>query len=89
MIENDGESIDNSELKGILTTKGTKRTKKINNQELDDLLEFNTRCAVYGETHCPTPINCHPGTSHSQGSNLAKQSNLRSFPLSCISSLSW
>jgi hypothetical protein len=89
MIENGGESIDNSELKGILTTNGTKCTKEINNQEIDDLLEFNTRRAVYGETHCPTPINCYPVTSRSQGSNFAKQSSLRSFPLSCISSLSW
>ena len=87
MIDDDGELIDDSELKGILTTKQTKCTKEIDNQEIDDLLEFNTRRAAYGETRCPTPLNRYPGTPRSQGSNRAEQSSLRSFPLSCISSL--
>jgi len=40
-----------------LTTKGTKYTKGINNQEADDLLEFNTRRGMYAGISCPTPTS--------------------------------
>ncbi len=65
MFDNDSESIDHSELKGFLTTKGTKYTKEINNQESDDIFEFNSRSVMYAETRCPTRhhMNCYPDRS--------------------------